>query len=189
MKHKQLTYTILTAALLAALGIAIHAAEQTDIGLKNQPSGGAWLEDTPAITQYDLDTDFQDYAQDDSRVIFPQKGFALFPGTLPNGRAVGVVVDHITDTPIPNAAISVDGTALVTSDENGRFQIEHIPDGYYDWDVTADDYQPGHFKNYDVWKDDGASIFTFHLRKDREMVRDHLEYVQRPSADFLPPER
>lgn len=194
MKHKRLLSSVLAVALFAALGTGIYAVEPADvntseaidIGFGPGVVGGAW-EDTPSLTQHDLDTNCQDYAQDSSKVSFPQKGFALFPRELPGGSAVGVVLDLVTDAPLAGATIEVDGTPIVATDEDGRFQINHMPDGFYDWTISVDGYKTGHYSNYDVNECNGATILTFYLSQDFEFIRDHRDYMTH-NQQVPPPE-
>lgn len=144
------------------------------------PDGGAVCQSYshPAFTQVDLYRDFADYAAPDSTVTLPELSADL---DCPTANVVGVVLDALDDTPIPNASIYANDTLLVTSGADGRFQITNLPDGVYDWKITSDAYETARYLNYTVDGLDGANIFTFYLERDREVTVDH--------NDFFIPER
>ena len=128
--------------------------------------------ETAAYNQSDFDDRFQTYAQGNSQVILPQT-YSRNDGA----NVVGVVLDETTREPVENAAISVNGTVLVYTDENGRFQIKNMPDGTYDWKVSKSGYQDSLYENYDVAWENRVDIFNFMLSQDAPISKDRIDIL------------
>lgn len=86
-------------------------------------------------------------------------------------NVVGMVFDMSNDIPITNATIHINGSNIHV-DENGRFQIPNMPDGKYDWVISADGYETAEYLNYEIDVAGGTNIFTFYLSKDEQIQKD-----------------
>lgn len=95
-----------------------------------------------------------------------------FSGT---SNVVGVVQDFESQTPISGASVSVDGNFTLTTGSDGRFQITNMPDGVYDWNVSADGYLSSTYSNYCIDHLDGTTIFTFNISVSKDMSHDWHE--------------
>lgn len=95
-----------------------------------------------------------------------------FSGT---SNVVGVVQDFESQSPISGATVSVDGVFTLTTDSDGRFQITNMPDGVYDWNISADGYISSTYSNYCVDHLDRTTIFTFDVSVSRDMSKDRYE--------------
>lgn len=123
----------------------------------------------PSYTQEDVDTHFVHYASGDARISLP----SVYTGIDSDvSNVVGVVLDFEADTPISGAVVFANGTELLTTDSDGRFQITNLPDGEYDWEVTADGYMNGSYLNYTVSNAGGTNIFRFYLSQNMEYTSD-----------------
>ena len=140
-------------------------------------AGGVVLsEQNPVYDQEDVDTHFVHYASGDSRVSLPTVQTDVDSAV---SNVVGVVLDFEDDTPIPGALVAANGTELVSTDDSGRFQITNLPDGEYDWEVTAEGYMKGSYFNYAVTNAGGANIFRFYLSCDEAYIsnREDMDHV------------
>ena len=144
-----------------------------------------------AMTKEDVSSNFVHYASGESRVALPNMVAGSSDETAVS-NVVGMVLDLYTKQPIANAKINANGVELVSTDKDGRFQIVNLPDGKYDWEVSADGYKNGTYLNYVVTNAGGTNIFEFKICDDREFFvnRDTLhEYVgecaQEESLDEL----
>jgi len=93
-------------------------------------------------------------------------------GVQEYGTVTGRVLDATTNTPIPNAIVSVGSLLTATADAAGAFTIEHVPVG--DQDVTA--RAPG-------FTDATAEI---EVRKDRTISAGYLRLVSVTKPDDQP---
>jgi outer membrane cobalamin receptor len=65
-------------------------------------------------------------------------GVIAGPGGRPGPAVTGVVRNHHSGEPIPNANVSIDGTVLGGATDNlGRFRITGVPPGTYNLSVTV----------------------------------------------------
>jgi hypothetical protein len=53
----------------------------------------------------------------------------------------GVVIDHATNQPIAGATVTVDSVLTATTDSTGKFTIEKIPSGDFDYTISAKGYK------------------------------------------------
>ena len=47
-----------------------------------------------------------------------------------------------------------------------------MPDGKYDWVISADGYETAEYLNYEIDVAGGTNIFTFYLSKDEQIQKD-----------------
>jgi TolB protein len=52
----------------------------------------------------------------------------------------GVVVDQATNQPVAGALVTVDAILTVTTDANGKFSIDKVPSGDFDYTIEAKGY-------------------------------------------------
>lgn len=136
-------------------------------------AGGTVLPENRVFKQEDVDTHFVHYSSGSSRVSLPAV-YTSVDSDISN--VVGTVLDFETDEPISGARIFANGIELVSTDSSGRFQITNLPDGTYDWEVTANDYMKGSFLNYEVSKSGGTNICCFYLSRDTEYISERQDY-------------
>lgn len=159
---------ILALALSAILGCTFFysamsvQASETDGVDNNQKK--SLLYETDVIKQNDYEEGFRSYALSGATVDLTSKMRVLPNGEFAN--VVGVVKDYDTEEMVSDATISVDGNAVVTTGEDGRFQIKNIPSGTYKWKITATGYAVANYDNYDVDSADGTTIFTFYVNHE-----------------------
>lgn len=167
---KRIFSAVMAFCLVASIGIAVNAVKLRESPVNFCDTSHVKLQrDDVAFTQEDVSTNFENYAQGESRVSLPE----TFSGDGTATNAVGVVLDYDTDEPIVNAEVSIDGEPLVTTDSRGRFQILNVPDGNYAWTVTADEYCPAEYLNYRICHTAGAHIYTFYINKDTPIIHDY----------------
>ena len=94
--------------------------------------------ESPAITQEDLDNNYQNYASDEATYFFSQDTTGSNGKTVNN---VGTVIDIATNESIPNAKLIFNERDPIVTDENGRYQIPDFPEGKYDCIIYADGYK------------------------------------------------
>ena len=123
-----------------------------------------------AFSMADLENDFVDYVEIESRAYYGER-------QENTTRVVGVVLDYATDNIVSNAAIYMDGVQITTTNEQGRFQIEYVPDGKYLWNIEAKGYYPAQYINYQIHSIEGASIFTFYVSSEFEIVKDRNDLI------------
>jgi len=82
-------------------------------------------------------------------VLLQRSGSAATPAAVkPHGRVAGFVLDAASKTPIPQANVVLEGTALgAVSGKNGAFYIERVPPGTYQLAVTMLGYRKMVVKN------------------------------------------
>lgn len=100
----------------------------------------------------------------EAAVILPESR----EGDPPANLVIGGVVDFDTNTCIPGASVYMNGELLLTTGTDGKFRIENLPDGVYNWEVRADGFQPGTYTGYEVDHYSGTTTFTFYISTDRE---------------------
>ena len=54
----------------------------------------------------------------------------------------GIVLDKATNQPIAGAIVTVDAILTATTDATGKFTIDKVPSGDYDFTVVAKGYAP-----------------------------------------------
>lgn len=177
------------ASLVMIMGLLV-ASSGTGLGAENEDtetvidrSTVKLMADTPAVTQKDLEQNFMNYAEGESTVTFPT--IPTGSSGEPGANVVGVVLEFETEAPVSNAAVAVDGQAVAVSGEDGRFQITNIPNGTYDWTVTAAGYEESRYLNYSVDYLDGANIFTFYISRDEVFFEDRE--TLHTGEQYLPP--
>ena len=118
------------------------------------------------VTEADLNDNFANYAS--NRGVSMMNLSENISNTV---NVVGMVFDMSNDIPITNATIHINGSNIHV-DENGRFQIPNMPDGKYDWVISADGYETAEYLNYEIDVAGGTNIFTFYLSKDEQIQKD-----------------
>ena len=101
--------------------------------------------DTDVITQEDYEQGFLNYSQ--TSVDFSDSQVFRRQGTA---NVVGVVKDYDDDSLVFGATIFVDGKEILTTCQDGRFQMKNVPNGKYDWTIVATGYYLADYVNYDV---------------------------------------
>jgi hypothetical protein len=134
------------------------------------------------ITQEDLTNNFLDYAQESATATFPEahskKEF------VDTANVVGVVLDDESNEPIPEASIYADGAYIVSTGEDGRFQIKNMPNGTYTWTIKKEGYRASEYLNYPIDGSAGANIYTFNISKDGNLERDRNDvYLENHKAE------
>lgn len=122
------------------------------------------------VTEADLNDNFANYAS--NRGVSMMNLSENISNTV---NVVGMVFDMSNDIPITNATIHINGSNIHV-DENGRFQIPNMPDGKYDWVISADGYETAEYLNYEIDVAGGTNIFTFYLSKDEQIQKDRDRY-------------
>ena len=115
-----------------------------------------------AVLQSDIDNKFNGYADKSATRVYPEGENT--------SNVVGVVVDFSKNRLIRGAKIYLNGKYVVSTGQDGRFQIKNLPDGVYDWDVTAMGYKAAEYNNYTVHHDSGTNIFTLFVDKSVDIV-------------------
>lgn len=134
-------------------------------------------------TESDIPDEYKHYAEDNATIsidgvdaqthtYYDSVTDTTFSGT---STVVGVVRDFESQSPISGATVSVDGVFTLTTDSDGRFRITNMPDGVYDWNISADGYISSTYSNYCVDHLDGTTIFTFDVSASRDMSKDRYE--------------
>lgn len=114
-----------------------------------------------AITQNDKLKGFYNYAEYDSVYHY---------NDLNNGRVVGIVYDEETEAYVKNAWVeNLELAFKVKTDQQGRFEINNLPDGTYTWIVRAPGYKGSTFASFPVNSILGASIYRFALSPKRSI--------------------
>ncbi|MCI8538264.1 MAG: hypothetical protein HFF18_06320 [Oscillospiraceae bacterium] len=140
------------------------------------------LSEGKSFTQVDLNNNFSNYADENSTVDLPSP-LASGDDIYDYANVVGVVLDYDTNIPIADATVMVGGRLTVTTDKDGRFQIKNMPNGTYDWTVTADGYHGSFYLNYPVDGSDGANIFTFCADKNDSLEFDRNDICKGEQAE------
>lgn len=107
-------------------------------------------------------------------------------GASDSANVVGVVLDFKTEKPISEATIYANNQKIVTSGKDGRFQITNMPNGEYDWQISAPGYEDSRYLNYLVDGSDGANIFKFCLDTDNPIIVDREGFHH--GEQEIPPE-
>ena len=124
----------------------------------------------PAITQNDVNNNYQNYASDEGTYYF---GSSTRLQSLQTINHVGTVMDIETDDTIPGAIIKFNETKSIVTDQNGRFQIPDLPAGEYDCIIHAEGYKDSFYLNMEM-KNVGSTIVSiFYVSKKNEYVEDH----------------
>lgn len=88
--------------------------------------------------------------------------------------------------PIFGATIYANDQKIVTSGKDVRFQIINMPNGEYDWQISAPGYEDSYYLNYLVDGFDGANIFKFYLDADNPTIVDREDFHH--GEQGIPPE-
>ncbi len=127
--------------------------------------------ESPALTQEDVDNNYQNYASDKATYYFSDG--AKDQGSTVNH--VGTVMDILTDETIEGAKIVFNNERTIYTDERGRFQIPDLPAGKYDCIIYADGYYKSSYLNMMI-DDVGDTIISFfYVSKRAEFIEDHDE--------------
>ena len=167
-KKKQLLILVLILAVTTGLA-GYGFAENSAAPIEHQRITSSEL---PAITQEDVDNNYQDYASDEATYFFSQDTTGGNGKTVNN---VGTVMDFKTDEPIPNAKLIFNGRDPIVTDETGRYQIPDFPEGKYDCIIYADGYKKSSYLNMNVENVGENVIGFFYMSKETEYVEDHDE--------------
>ena len=105
-----------------------------------------------------------------------------------NVRISGHVRDAFDGHPVPRAVVRIQNTDYLTvADGLGGFFFEHLPDGRYRVEVTADGYEPSTGENVDVSEDVTRPVVILLRRKVHDLgvreVRGQTGVV--PTADVV----
>ena len=167
-KKKQLLILVLILAVttgLAGYGFAENSAAPIEHQTIN-------YFESPAITQEDLDNNYQNYASDEATYFFSQDTTGSNGKTVNN---VGTVIDIATNESIPNAKLIFNERDPIVTDENGRYQIPDFPEEKYDCIIYADGYKKSSYLNMNVENVGENVIGFFYMSKETEYVEDHDE--------------
>lgn len=154
-----------------ASSFGISAVENSDI--KNNFSNYAERSATEYVDGIDVST----------HSFYSRETDTLYTGA---SNVVGIVQDFESQLPISGATVSVNGTVSVTTGSDGRFQIPNMPDGVYDWRISADGYNSSLYSNYSVDHLEGTTIFTFDISTKKDMSQDFYELHR--GEQKIPPE-
>ncbi|MBE6031890.1 MAG: carboxypeptidase-like regulatory domain-containing protein [Clostridiales bacterium] len=118
-----------------------------------------------AVMQSDIDNKFSDYAEKGATIVYPERE---------NGcNVVGVVVDFSKNQLVRGAKIYLNGQYIVSTGQDGRFQIKNLPEGVYDWEIRAVGYyKQAEYLNYSILHENGANIFTLFVDKQMDILLD-----------------
>lgn len=151
-------------SLIVVPAVATDILTEKEECLSATPENGVLLYETLAVTQEDLNSGFQNYAATAATTSFGLRTKTIVAqDELAN--VVGMVIDYDTEEPVVGATVYIDGNPLVMTDGDGRFQIEDVVQGTYDWSVTSAGYCTAYYLNYDVDAADGATIFAVELSR------------------------
>lgn len=156
---------------------------------KNNNTSINLLGNNPAFTAKDFSNDFNNYAEKNATKIINvnTNQITTFKNSkLENANVVGIVLDNITNKPIPNAKISTSNGYTVKSGSDGKFNIINMPNGNYNWCISANGYHRSNYDNYSINGSDGANIFTFYLDKNKDIYLDHDSLFHYETS--IPPE-
>lgn len=139
-----------------------------------------------AFTRDDKLNGFYNYAHYDSTYNY---------NTSNNGRVVGIVYDEETEAYVKNAWVeNLELGFKVKTDQQGRFEINYMPDGEYTWIVRAPGYKGSTFAAFPVNSILGASIYRFalsskrsinsNLKVEKEMKLNTLEHDSHSLEDL-----
>lgn len=130
------------------------------------------FQDNETYTSNDIKDRFRNYASSQACVTLPK----AYNQDSTTANVVGVVLDYYDETPVAGATISVNGSTLVVTDSDGRFQITNMPDGKYDWNISATGFCESNYYNYTVDSFSGTNIFTFYLNEKETVDVDRNEF-------------
>lgn len=147
-----------------------------------------------AIENADLENKFSNYAERSAteyvdgidmstHSFYSRETDTLYTGS---SNVVGIVQDFDSQLTVAGATVSVNGIVSVTTGSDGRFQIPNMPDGVYDWSISADGYLSSVYSNYSVDHFEGTTIFTFNISKNADMSKDFYELHR--GEQQVPPE-
>lgn len=140
--------------------------------------------ETEIITQKDYEEGFQNYALSDATVDLKENTYTLSDIDLTN--VVGVVKDFDTEEFISGATILINGESIVSTGDDGRFQIKNLPSGIYDWEIYTSGYCTAYYNNYDVDSADGTTIFTFYMDDEVSIYKDREEIINAKQVEVMP---
>lgn len=164
--RKRVICLVLSVIFIISGSIFVNASNRSNNSLYDS-SNVILMDENPAFNQTDLNQNFENYTDFTSTNELP-----IVFGTSEDEYAhiVGIVLDRETNTVIPNASVCPVESIEVTSSSDGRFQIINLPNGTYNWTVTAEDYELGYYPGYSVHASEGVIIFTFYLSKDEPIT-------------------
>ena len=186
---------ILLAAFCMILGTSAFAADRADTYSEDasphvfsDSKGVALLHESLAVTQNDLSNNFLDYAEISATVSMPTALQSSLSAPNQNANVVGIVLDYDTELPVGGAAISINGTPVVSTGTDGRFQVFGVASGQYDWSISANGYCTASYTNYGVDAADGATIFTFYISTTASVVKNREISVAHTCGQTVPPD-
>lgn len=94
-----------------------------------------------------------------------------------NTNVVGEVVDAESGEKIVNAVICIDDFSVQT-DEEGKFQVRNMPNGYYTFTVSKDGYYEGVYKNYPISEHNGTDIYKFFISKSQSIEDEYAPFIE-----------
>lgn len=123
------------------------------------------MEESLLYTDEDVEKNFEDYA--DVSYTSPT---TLSQEETKLSNVVGTVFDKENSKPVEGVKIFVNDEEMAETDKSGRFQIRNLPDGLYNWKLLKEGYYQAEYNGYGVNAIWGASIFNFHISKDKTIV-------------------
>lgn len=120
------------------------------------------IEESLLYTDEDVEKNFEDYAD----VSYTSPVTPNQEETKPS-NVVGTVFDEENSNLVEGVSILVNDEKMAETDKSGRFQIRNLPDGLYNWKLSKEGYCEAEYNGYGVNAIFGASIFLFHISKDK----------------------
>lgn len=168
--YEKLVSTILALGLILCGTSNITKLDAQQLATNNNATQ-VW-NDHNAFSQTDLDNNFSEYAAEEATLTLPETYSENEEENTETANVVGIVLDRETEMAVANAMIVANGQELISTGEDGRFQITNMPNDEYEWKIVADEYNDAYYKHYSVDGLDGANIFTFYISKDEAVVVD-----------------
>lgn len=95
------------------------------------------------------------------------------PDNVNKGQIIGLVYDQNTGVSLPKANIKIEGwNEQIQTDNEGRFAITNLADGYYNIIVEIDGYYTAAYKNMPVFEYCGSSIYSLAISTYYEVNED-----------------
>lgn len=128
------------------------------------------LKESRLYTDQDVEEGFKNYAEVSNTVSehTEQEETKL-------SNVVGTIFDRESRNPVAGVKIIVNEEVLAETDTSGRFQIRGLADGLYNWNLSKEGYCNAEYRGYGVKAIWGASIFSFDISKEEEIVEIGFE--------------